>query len=474
MSKTVGALMLEMGVLTSEQLNTALGRQRRYGGKLASICLQLGFADERALAVVLSRQLGVPFVVLSRCAIPVKITQTLAQNAATKLEVLPLRKQERTLLMAMARPNDIAKIDELRFGTGARIVEHGAIHSSLIKVTEEIYKLRQNRDTKLWVGDQVDASKVETDDGYLEIVRGDEVLHELPQVSPDAAARASSAGLSPEIEWEAPVAAVPEVVPDGPTEPRRQVLVVDDETDLRNMIAQYLQRLDYQVRSAADGTQALQLLQQELPQLIVLDAMLPGVHGFEICYRVKHSEATKHIPVIMISAIYRGAKYAEDVKRMYGADGYLEKPFRLDQLKQQIEANWPQEAPALSGPESAELANRLLQQAAVVYRQGNPQEAVRFLEQAVAAAPFSTELQRRLALLLDQTGDPHRALSAHEKVAELEPTFENLEELAKAYERGGFTKKAHATWERCFWLCEDKAAGQTIRQHMDKLKPAGG
>ncbi len=98
------------------------------------------------------------------------------------------------------------------------------------------------------------------------------------------------------------------------------ILLVEDEHDLRKMLVEFFAKSGYDVWEAADGTEAVRMLQERMPQAIVLDAMLPGVHGFDICYRVKHSEGTRHIPVVMISAVYRGWRYADDVRRLYGAD----------------------------------------------------------------------------------------------------------------------------------------------------------
>ena len=64
-----------------------------------------------------------------------------------------------------------------------------------------------------------------------------------------------------------------------------------------------------------------------MPDLVILDGMLPEVHGFEICRQLKTSERFRHIPVIMVSAVHIGWRFAADVKEKYGADDYLEKPF---------------------------------------------------------------------------------------------------------------------------------------------------
>ncbi|MFO0658674.1 MAG: response regulator [Polyangiaceae bacterium] len=74
-----------------------------------------------------------------------------------------------------------------------------------------------------------------------------------------------------------------------------------------------------------------------MPDLLVLDAMLPEVNGFEIARRIKTSAKYGHIPIVMVSAVYKGARVAEDAKASYGVDAYVEKPFRLADVLGAIE-----------------------------------------------------------------------------------------------------------------------------------------
>jgi len=462
MAKLLGTLLVEAGVISADQLTAALARQRSYGGRLATLCWHLGLADERTLAVVLSRQLGVPFVVISRSAIPLRTAKELPYGAATKLAALPLRRDGRNLLCALANPKDIAALDELRFGTGARIVEHGALAGPLQHAIDDIYQRRELSTTPYYLGAAADPSKIQGDEGLLEVVRGDEIVRPVGNV----------------------VASAPRVWGDGDaigavahTAPAAQqggppiVLVVDDEPNIRQILCEFLGRMGYAVRQAADGTTALQLLQAELPDVILLDAMLPGVHGFDICYRVKHSEATQHVRVIMISAIYRGWRYADDVQRLYGADAYLEKPFRLEELKRLLDQTLRGRETAAPGADLTARANSLLQQAAIAYRGGEPALAVQQLEAAIAAAPFAADLHFRLSRLYDELNQPYRAIAALERAVELQATHEHLRALAELYEKSGFVHKAFEAWERCFWACASADESARIREHMNQLLP---
>jgi DNA-binding response OmpR family regulator len=110
-----------------------------------------------------------------------------------------------------------------------------------------------------------------------------------------------------------------------------RVLVVDDEPTVRDVVVQYLRRDGHDVTEASDGDQALRLLDAQLPDLVVLDLMLPGVDGLEILRRLR---ATSDVPVIMLTAL------AEERDRVVGlelgADDYVVKPFSPRELAARV------------------------------------------------------------------------------------------------------------------------------------------
>src|SRR6185436_4625369 len=99
---------------------------------------------------------------------------------------------------------------------------------------------------------------------------------------------------------------IPSAVPGVKT-----VLVVEDEAEIRVMIERILKGKGYRVVSTDNGRAALGLVKEHAPDLLILDAMLPEVHGFDIARRIKTSKRYAHIPIIMVSAVYRGWRFAE-------------------------------------------------------------------------------------------------------------------------------------------------------------------
>lgn len=110
-----------------------------------------------------------------------------------------------------------------------------------------------------------------------------------------------------------------------------KVLIVDDEQPVREFIAQVLTEDGYDTVTATDGKQALELVEQEQPDLIISDTMMPVLNGAELCRRLKHGPETLGIPIILMSSAGR------QVASGSGADDFLDKPFdllRLDALVQ--------------------------------------------------------------------------------------------------------------------------------------------
>ena len=114
---------------------------------------------------------------------------------------------------------------------------------------------------------------------------------------------------------------------------QRRILVVDDEPDLVNAVRLYLEMEGYLVLSAADGEEALQKVREKLPDLVVLDVLMPGIDGFETLRKVRE---VSHVPVIMLTV--RGEEGDKVRGLQLGADDYVTKPFSQRELLSRIQA----------------------------------------------------------------------------------------------------------------------------------------
>lgn len=107
----------------------------------------------------------------------------------------------------------------------------------------------------------------------------------------------------------------------------KRILVADDDLAILDALSIMLEESGYDVETTVDGTVA-QNMKGELPDLLLLDIRMSGVDGGKICQQIKTTDATRHIPVIMISA----NKDIEQIALECGADDYITKPFQMHQL----------------------------------------------------------------------------------------------------------------------------------------------
>ena len=112
-----------------------------------------------------------------------------------------------------------------------------------------------------------------------------------------------------------------------------RILIVEDDASVREAVALVLERAGYRVSSASDGTAAVAAVTDEMPDLLVLDVMLPGLDGFAVC---KHVRRTSTVPIIMLTA--RAETAAVVTALELGADDYVTKPFEPAELAARIRA----------------------------------------------------------------------------------------------------------------------------------------
>lgn len=116
----------------------------------------------------------------------------------------------------------------------------------------------------------------------------------------------------------------------------KKIIIIEDEKDLADLLSFNLSREGYRVAQAYDGVSGLALVQQEQPDLVLLDLMIPGLMGTEVCRRIKADSATAAIPILMVTA--RGEEMDRVVGFELGADDYVTKPFSMRELTLRIAA----------------------------------------------------------------------------------------------------------------------------------------
>jgi two-component system, OmpR family, alkaline phosphatase synthesis response regulator PhoP len=140
--------------------------------------------------------------------------------------------------------------------------------------------------------------------------------------------------------------------------PRERILVVDDEEDLLELIHYNLTKEGYRVTCVSTGERALKHARSELPDLIVLDLLLPNVDGLEVCKLLKNDPRTRHIPVVMLTAKGEEPDVVSGLE--LGADDYMTKPFSPRVLLARLRAVLRRRSATAAEPDGTALTAREL------------------------------------------------------------------------------------------------------------------
>jgi DNA-binding response OmpR family regulator len=253
------------------------------------------------------------------------------------------------------------------------------------------------------------------------------------------------------------------------------ILVVDDEEDIRKLLKRLLTGKGHRVIEADRGLLALRLVKDHVPDLIILDAMLPELHGFDIARRIKGSAKYGRIPIIMVSAVYRGWRIAEDLKTNYGIEEYLEKPFRISDVLEAVQRLLTRDDAHPAEPKRdpeylSSEAEKALTEGIAAYKAGQIEQAIEHLKRGVGIDPLAYRLHFHLALLYGKQGKVYEGIQELERAIDLNPKhFAALKNLAVLYEKAGFKNKAVEMWERCASTAPDDPTRASIREHLMKL-----
>lgn len=494
--RPLGKILLQRKLVSQQELDAALRAQKRSGtpAPLASQLIDDGTVREVDALRALSEQYGVPGIDLTQIAILLEHLDLVPRELAETNRILPVLVRGDRIFLAAADPHEKRVVDELEFVTGKKVYSYIAVHSTLIKAISAAYDAKE-RGERHYLGPQVPAETLRqlglplpgeaptaptAATAPLPVPRAPEpavVFDESAETSEVSTSEfgiigeevSSVTGLPDELRTRAAEAA--NAVGAGPG---KLVLVVDDEEEIRTLVKRLLTSKGYRVLEADRGLLALRLVKDHVPDLIILDAMLPELHGFDIARRIKGSAKYGRIPIIMVSAVYRGWRIAEDLKQNYGVEEYLEKPFRITSLLDAVTRLLPVgDGPTSQSrdPEylSAE-AEKALRDGIASYKSGLIDEAIEHLKRGVGIDPLSYRLHFHLALLFGKKGQVYEGIQELERAIDLHPKhFSALKNLAVLYEKAGFKNKAVEMWERCAALAPDDATRTSVRDHLRQL-----
>ncbi len=483
----VAAALVKEDILTPQAMAQALAAAS--DGDVASAALRLGLAEEGALVRVLARVHACPGIDLSRSVVPTGGLGKLSPAFCRSRKILPISTSGSDLVLAMADPGDRRLADEVRFVTGRKVLRYVAVGEALTLVLEALLEARKSG-APAWRGPNAPRladpaaacmGVVQAEEGKpprppppaaVDLPESDGVL-ELVSV----ASSLSEAEFAPLAQEEGPSEAAPPVVPpatEGGPGAGKLVLVADDDADARRILERLLTSMGCAVMHAADGRAALEAARRARPHLVVLDGMMPMVHGFEVCRAIKGDPTLRRTPVVLFSAVYRGI-VASDAMEAFGADHFLDKPFRLEEARRVFTA-------ALSGgaaPEDPGERARLESAAAEwkkgarALSEGRVTEAIALCRRAVALDRFSAEGHYHLGLALRREGQLFEAAAELEQATELRPEAAGPHQmLAQTYEQLGFRKTACQFWARAIESSHDPERKKAMQAHLVSLLSA--
>ena len=526
--RPLGKILLKRKLVSAQELDSALSAQKR-SVTPAPIASQL-VADGKVVEIealrALSEQYGVPGIDLTQVAITLEHLDVAPRQLAETSRILPVLVRGDRIFLAVADPRNKRVIDELEFVTGKKVFPYIAVHTTLLKTITAAYDAKE-RGARHYLGPAVPEETLR----QLGLAAATNALAPEPKKPqspprpppppPPTTARSAVSGAAPSPGLSPPrppapsgpnvvvdeaienasrasevstsdfgaigeevssVSSLPDDLRQGASKAAgaassgtgKLVLVVDDDDEIRKLLNRLLTQKGRRVIEADRGLLALRLVKEHVPDLIILDAMLPELHGFDIARRIKGSAKYGSIPLIMMSAVYRGWRIAEDLKQNYGIEDFVEKPFRIAEVLEVVQkllARSEGRAPEGRDPEylSAE-ADMALKEGVAAYQAGQVDPAISHLKRGIAIDPLAYRLHFHLALLYGKKGQVYEGIQELERAIDLNPRhFPALKNLAVLYEKAGFKNKAIEMWERCVTAAPDERARTSVRDHLLRL-----
>lgn len=515
----VTVALLQERVLDPEQIARALAAAKR--GDVASSALQMGLAAEAALVRALALAYGCPGIDLSRSVVPAANLVVVPVALCRRHGMLPVSIGQAGVALAMADPGDRQAIVAVRLRTGRQVLPHVAVRAAIEDVLAAVERAG-SKPAKAWRGARapalpdpaapwvgvvkppapphgIDLPAVDAPMELMSIAEAMDEAASAVSAAPDPAAEAPPGAAPraspPSIESPSDAPAVPPPraplppaaeVPAMPAPPPREqpapalgagaagapvrlALVADDDPEVRQLLAKILEDLGCAVVVAGDGREALRMVRELRPRLVVLDAMMPEIHGFEVCSAIKSDRELRVTPVVLCSAVYRGSAGA-DARVAFGADAYLEKPFRLETVTQLFRHWLASGGVGAADRERREAAERHWRAGAEELAKGQIDEALHLCWRAVDEDQFSPQAHYCLGHALSQQGMLYEAVAAFERAAELEPAAEASHQcLALLYERLGFQRSAREAWAHAIEASRDPARKKVMQARLAGL-----
>ena len=465
--KELGEMLLEADLIRPSQLNEALGLQKAYGERLASVLVRKRILTEKFAVTYLGRQVGFPGIDLSQTEIDLSTLDLVPLGFCERHRIIPIRVDGDRLLLAMINPTDTALLARIQAQTKIQLVPMVALESSIRNAIREARQAQR-------AGRRTITPSIQDDD------------EPVPSATPSAAA--PTAGSAAASEPTAAVAGAPQGASPAPTtltpepntpsatrdaavvaptpEEHLTVLVAGAATHEWAALAALLAEHRHRVITAATGKDTLSLVRERAPDLVILDSILPGMDGFEVCRQLKQDDRVRHVPVVLLVSAALGWRFAADAREQYGADDVVERPFDDADLLRRIGLLTDRTAPGLSAQTEAAVRQHL-RDGIVALKQDRHDEALAAFARGLEVDPFNDLVHYYLGMAHEKKGQVFLAIDHYEKAVQINPEFyDAIISLANLYQRQRFRRKALEMWELALQATREETVRERIKAHI--------
>lgn len=446
MDKLLGQIFISKGFLTPKQLESVIIYSKEKGIKFASAVVELNYCTEKEALICLIEQMGIPGIHFTGSSFKF-LNKIIPYQVAIQRLILPIKDSEKNIIVVMANPFDKVLIDEINFITGKKVIPYISVENILKKVITLCFNSGKEFYGQYEKGEYFDIiSPVISYFENEETIKSNISINQLITSQNELFFQTSISEINTVLNK------------------KKVVLIVDDEEDILKLVSKIVTKAGYDYLTVNNGSEAIPLITKHKPDLIILDAMLPGVHGFDICKQIKSSDLA-YIPVLIVSAIYKGWEFETEIINIYKADKFIEKPFRVNLLMDLIKE-------LLNNDNNNKISieqnvDEVIKTVIEYIKNNNLYFAKKTIEEAIKLSPFCYKFKYILGYIYMQMNDYLLAINEFEACLNINKKFYfAAKDLAIAYEKVGFRNRAIENWLILLNLIQNEEQKEEIKKHL--------
>ncbi len=447
MDKLLGQIFISKGYLTQKQLESVILYSKEKGIKFASAVVELNYCTEKEALICLIEQMGIPGIHFTGSSFKF-LNKIIPYQVSIQRLILPIKDSEKNIIVVMANPFDKVLIDEINFITGKKVIPYISVENILKKVINLCFNSGKEFYGQYEKGEYFDI--ISPVISYLEneeITKSNISINQLITSQNELFFQTSITEINTVLNK------------------KKVVLIVDDEEDILKLVSKIVTKAGYDYLTVNNGSEAIPLITKHKPDLIILDAMLPGVHGFDICKQIKSSDLA-YIPVLIVSAIYKGWEFETEIINIYKADRFIEKPFRVNLLMDLIKEllNKDNNNNKMSVEQNIDEVIKTVIES---IKNNNLYFAKKTIEESIKLSPFCYKFKYILGYIYMQMNEYLLAINEFEACLNINKNFYfAAKDLAIAYEKVGFRNRAIENWLILLNLTQNEEQKEEIKKHL--------